>query len=58
MAEGYSNVGIAAETHLATGTIEKRIAGVFMKLGLNDRQDVNRRVRAVLLFLRESASGR
>jgi DNA-binding NarL/FixJ family response regulator len=58
MAEGYSNVGIAAETHLATGTIEKRIAAVFMKLGLTDRQDVNRRVRAVLLFLRESASGR
>ncbi len=58
MAGGYSNVGIAAETHLAIGTVEKRIAGVFQKLGLTDREDVNRRVRAVLLYLRESATGR
>jgi DNA-binding NarL/FixJ family response regulator len=58
MAEGYSNAGIAAETHLATGTVEKRIASVFLKLGLTDREDVNRRVRAVLLYLRESAAGR
>jgi DNA-binding NarL/FixJ family response regulator len=58
MAEGYSNAGIAAETHLATGTVEKRIAAVFMKLGLSERDDVNRRVQAVLLYLRESASGR
>jgi DNA-binding NarL/FixJ family response regulator len=57
MAGGYSNVGIAAETHLATGTVEKRIASVFGKLGLTDREDVNRRVRAVLLYLRESATG-
>jgi DNA-binding NarL/FixJ family response regulator len=58
MAEGYSNAGIAAETHLATGTVEKRIAAVFTKLALTERGDVNRRVQAVLLYLRESASGR
>ena len=58
MAEGFSNAGIAAETHLATGTVEKRIASVFMKLGLAERDDVNRRVQAVLLYLRESATGR
>ena len=57
MAEGYSNAGIAAETQLATGTVEKRIAAVFMKLGLTEREDVNRRVRAVLLYLRESGTG-
>ena len=57
MAQGYSNAGIAAETHLATGTVEKRIATVFLKLGLTERDDVNRRVQAVLLYLRESASG-
>jgi DNA-binding NarL/FixJ family response regulator len=57
MAEGYSNAGIAAETHLATGTVEKRIAAVFMKLGLTDREDINRRVQAVLLYLQESATG-
>jgi DNA-binding NarL/FixJ family response regulator len=58
MAMGYSNAGIAAETHLATGTVEKRIAAVFLKLGLTERDDVNRRVQAVLLYLRESATGR
>jgi DNA-binding CsgD family transcriptional regulator len=39
MAEGRSNAGIAADTHLATGTVEKRIAAVFLKLGLEDRGD-------------------
>jgi DNA-binding NarL/FixJ family response regulator len=58
MAQGYSNAGIAAETQLATGTVEKRIAAVFMKLGLTERDEVNRRVQAVLLYLRESATGR
>ncbi len=57
MAEGYSNAGIGAETHLATGTVEKRIASVFLKLGLSEREDVNRRVQAVLVYLRESATG-
>ncbi len=58
MAQGYSNAGIATETHLATGTVEKRINAVFLKLGLTERGDVNRRVQAVLLYLRESATGR
>lgn len=58
MAEGYSNVGIAERCHVAIGTVEKRIAAVFMKLGLMDREDVNRRVHAVLLYLRESSTGR
>jgi DNA-binding NarL/FixJ family response regulator len=58
MAEGYSNAGIGLQTRLATGTVEKRIAAVFMKLGLTEREDVNRRVRAVLLYLRESGADR
>jgi len=58
MAEGYSNAGIGLATRLATGTVEKRIATVFMKLGLTEREDVNRRVRAVLLYLRESGTER
>jgi DNA-binding NarL/FixJ family response regulator len=58
MAEGYSNVGIAERCHVATGTVEKRIAAVFMKLGLTDRENLNRRVQAVLLYLRESSGGR
>jgi DNA-binding NarL/FixJ family response regulator len=58
MAEGYSNVGIAEQCQVALGTVEKRIAAVFMKLDLTDRQDLNRRVHAVLLYLRESSAGR
>jgi DNA-binding NarL/FixJ family response regulator len=58
MAEGYSNAGIGAETHLATGTVEKRIAAVFTKLGLSESETANRRVQAVLLYLKESATGR
>ena len=58
MAEGYSNVGIAERCHVAIGTVEKRIAAVFTKLGLMDRGDLNRRVQAVLLYLKESSIGR
>jgi hypothetical protein len=29
-----------------------------MKLGLTERDEINRRVQAVLLYLRESATGR
>lgn len=58
MAEGYSNVGIAEQCHVAIGTVEKRIASVFAKLGLIDRGDLNRRVQAVLLYLRESSISR
>jgi DNA-binding NarL/FixJ family response regulator len=57
MAEGRSNAGIAADTHLATGTVEKRIAAVFLKLGLQDRGDVNRRVQAVRLYLQDPTTG-
>jgi hypothetical protein len=37
--------------------VEKRIAVVFSKLGLSAEPDLNRRVAAVLIYLRESASG-
>lgn len=56
MAQGYSNAGIGAETHLAVGTVEKRIAAVFTKLALSEGDAVNRRVQAVLLYLQASAS--
>ena len=52
MAEGRSNTAIASELGVAVGTVEKRIAGVFGKLSLEDDADVNRRVAAVLIYLR------
>ena len=57
MAEGRSNPAIAESLHVSLGTVEKRIAAVFSKLGLSAESDLNRRVAAVLIYLRESASG-
>lgn len=58
MAEGYSNRRIADHLHLSLGAVEKRIAAVFAKLSLAPEQDLNRRVAAVLVYLRESSAGR
>ena len=54
MAEGRSNAGIAAIMHLAEKTVESNIARIFTKLGLTGAQDSNRRVLAVLAWLRSS----
>jgi DNA-binding NarL/FixJ family response regulator len=56
MAEGRSNAAIAATLGVVVGTVEKRIAAVFGKLGLEDDSDVNRRVSAVLIYLRVSGT--
>jgi DNA-binding NarL/FixJ family response regulator len=41
--------------HLSERTVEKHINSVFGKLGLSEEPDVNRRVMAVLAFLRPTA---
>lgn len=56
MAEGRSNQAIAEAASVSLGTVEKRIAAVFTKLGLHPEAELNRRVAAVLIYLRESAS--
>ncbi len=58
MAEGMSNRRIAEALYLSVGTIEKRIATIFSKLGLPPESELNRRVAAVLIYLRESPAGR
>lgn len=57
MAQGRSNRAIAESLFLSVGSVEKRIAAVFNKLALNSEGETNRRVGAVLVYLRESASG-
>ncbi|WP_035923342.1 response regulator transcription factor [Frankia sp. QA3] len=57
MAEGRSNQGIGARLHLAPKTVENHIAGVFSKLGMPASADDNRRVLAVLTWLRNAAAG-
>lgn len=52
MAEGRSNVGIGQALFLSPKTVERHVAAVFMKLGLRTGVDDNRRVLAVLAWLR------
>lgn len=58
MAEGMSNKRISEALHLSVGAVEKRIAAIFSKLGLPPESELNRRVAAVLIYLRESPAGR
>ena len=50
LAEGHSNQAIAAELGLSTRTVEHGINAIFPKLGLRQSDDVNRRVKAALLY--------
>jgi DNA-binding NarL/FixJ family response regulator len=52
MAEGRSNAAIARQLFLGAKTVEAHIAAVFTKLGLGPASDDNRRVLAVLTWLR------
>ena len=51
MAQGKNNAAIAAALVLSERAVEKHINSLFSKLGLSEERDVNRRVKAVLLFL-------
>ena len=53
MATGKSNAAIAASLILSERAVEKHTNSIFSKLGLTEEPDVNRRVKAVLLFLAE-----
>jgi DNA-binding NarL/FixJ family response regulator len=55
MAQGKSNAAIAATLGVSERAIEKHINSIFSKLGLSEERDVNRRVKAVLLFLAEGS---
>jgi DNA-binding NarL/FixJ family response regulator len=52
MAEGRSNQAICKRLYLSSKTVEAYVRGVFTKLGLHQGADDNRRVLAVLAFLR------
>ncbi len=51
MATGKSNAAIAAALVLSERAIEKHSNSIFSKLGLSEEVDVNRRVKAVLVYL-------
>jgi len=52
MAEGRSNAAIAAALVVSPGAVEKHVASIFAKLGLPPSESDNRRVLAVLHYLR------
>jgi DNA-binding NarL/FixJ family response regulator len=52
MAEGRSNAAIAEAMAISSGAVEKHVASIFGKLGLPSSEADNRRVLAVLQYLR------
>jgi DNA-binding CsgD family transcriptional regulator len=52
MAEGRSNQGICRTLWLSPRTVETHIRGMFAKLGIREAPEDNRRVLAVLAYLR------
>jgi DNA-binding NarL/FixJ family response regulator len=52
MAEGRSNAAIAEAMVISPGAVEKHVASIFGKLGLHSSEADNRRVLAVLQYLR------
>jgi DNA-binding NarL/FixJ family response regulator len=57
MAQGKSNAAIAAALTVTERAVEKHTNSIFAKLGLSEERDVNRRVKAVLLFLSQPGPG-
>ncbi len=55
MAQGKSNAAIAATLVLSTRAVEKHSNSIFSKLGLSEEMDLNRRVKAVLLYLADTS---
>jgi DNA-binding NarL/FixJ family response regulator len=54
MAQGKTNAAIGESLHLSLSAVEKHVNAIFTALGLTEEVQVNKRVAAVLLFLRDS----
>ncbi len=52
IAEGKSNTAIAEALVITRRAVERHINAIFWKLDLGESEDVSRRVKAVLLYLR------
>jgi len=53
MAQGHSNLALATQLHLSQSAVEKHINTIFQKLRIVSGSGYNRRVLAVLEFLRD-----
>jgi len=58
IAEGHSNAAIAGRLHVSEAAVGKHIGNILAKLDLPPSDDVNRRVMAVLAYLRSGADRR
>jgi DNA-binding NarL/FixJ family response regulator len=56
IAQGKNNAAIAQSLVLTKRAVEKHINSIFLKLGLAFADDVNKRVKATLLYLSDKAS--
>jgi DNA-binding NarL/FixJ family response regulator len=56
MAEGHSNQGIATSLIVTEDAVEKHVGSILRKLDIGVEADRNRRVTAVLVFLRDQAA--
>jgi DNA-binding NarL/FixJ family response regulator len=57
MAEGKSNSAIAKSLGVSERAVEKHSNAIFSKLGLSEEHDLNRRVKAVLVYLGAQSGG-
>src|SRR5207237_10435038 len=57
MAQGKSNAAIAAALTVSERAVEKHTNSIFAKLGLSEEKDLNRRVKAVLMYLSAGRGG-
>jgi DNA-binding NarL/FixJ family response regulator len=57
MATGKSNAAIASALQVSERAVEKHTNSIFSKLGLSEEKEVNRRVKAVLVYLSDPGGG-
>jgi DNA-binding CsgD family transcriptional regulator len=57
MAQGLSNAAICARLHLSVKTVEPIVSSIFVKLGLPPDAGSNRRVLAVVEYVRRGTAG-
>ena len=53
MAEGLTNPSIARALFMSESTVEKHVSAILSKLGLSEEKEIDRRVAAVLAYLRD-----
>ncbi len=56
MAEGRTNPAIGRALFMSESTVEKHVSAILSKLGLSQEKEIDRRVAAVLTYLREADS--